>query len=44
MLVPLGASPTDDIGFEAADEILAADSIGYRVPAIAARSAEASAE
>jgi hypothetical protein len=43
MLVPLGASPTDDIGFEAADEILAADSTAYLVPAIAAPTAEAAA-
>jgi hypothetical protein len=43
MLMPLGASPTGGIGFEAVGELLAADSTGSLVRTIAARTAEASA-
>jgi hypothetical protein len=43
MLVPLGASPTGGIGFEAVGEMLGADSTGFLVPTIAARTAEAAA-
>jgi hypothetical protein len=43
MLVPLGASANDDIGFEAVGEVLAADPTGFLVPAVAANAAEAAA-
>ena len=43
MLVPLGASPTGGIGVEAVGEMLGADSTGFLVPTIAARTAEAAA-